>query len=227
MRNTYIYDLPIRIFHWLFSSLFVGAFFIAKTVDDENSLFSYHMLAGVLLAFIVTLRLIWGIFGSKYSRFSSLALRPSDLITYSKEIFTGRKKIWIAHNPASSWAAILMFTFAIGLAVTGYLMSTGHKETFEDAHEVLANGFLATVLLHVSGVAFHMIRHKDGIALSMLDGNKTTPQLTEQGRPHYLISIIFVVLITIFSGYMIQNYNQKEGTLSFFGSQMTLLEVDD
>lgn len=227
MRNTYVYDLPTRIFHWLFSLLFVGAFFIAKTIDDENPLFSYHMLAGLMMSFLVILRLFWGIFGSRYVRFSSLALHPSDLINYIKGVFNGSHKTWPGHNPASSWAALSMLALAIGLGLTGFLMTTGHKETFEDMHELLANLFLGIVMLHVSGVIYHMIRHNDGIAMSMIDGKKKTSNLTEQAKPHYFISILLVLFIAIFSGYLFKQYNPKEGTLSFIGNKMTLIEVED
>ena len=226
MRNTFVYDLPTRIFHWLFSLLFVGAFFIAKTVDDENSLFSVHMMMGLLMAFIVILRLYWGIFGTKYSRFYSFALHPSDLFSYFKGLIDGSKRTWNGHNPASSWAAITMFILTLGLAATGYLMTTGHKEAFENIHEVLANAFLTMVLLHISGVLFHMIRHKDGIAMSMIDGHKKTSNLTGSVRPHYFASVIYLLLITVFSGYLIKQYNSTTGTLSFFGHQMTLIEAE-
>jgi cytochrome b561 len=31
-----VYDWPTRIFHWLFAILFLGAYLIVHTVDDEN-----------------------------------------------------------------------------------------------------------------------------------------------------------------------------------------------
>ena len=71
MNKRLVYDLPMRVFHGIFAALFIVAFLIAKTVDDESAAFSYHMLAGFLLVFTVSLRIIWGFVGSKYSRFSS------------------------------------------------------------------------------------------------------------------------------------------------------------
>ena len=58
MPKKLIYDLPTRLFHWVFAILFVGAFLIAKNADDENSLFFYHMLAGIMLGGLVVLRLL-------------------------------------------------------------------------------------------------------------------------------------------------------------------------
>lgn len=225
MRKTHIYDLPTRIFHWLFATLFMGSFFIAKTIDDESSLFSYHMLGGLILAFLVGIRIIWGILGTKYARFSSFALHPSDLLFYFKGILTGARENWPGHNPASSWAAILMLAFAAGLGITGVFMTAGQKEAFEDAHELLANGFLLTVIVHISGVLIHSIRYKDGIALSMIHGKKQTEiDIEPNNVPRPFVTITFVLLIMIFSGYLVHNYNTQNGKLNLFGIVLTLKE---
>lgn len=225
MKKQLIYDLPTRIFHWTFAGLFIFAFFIAKTIDDENPVFSYHMLAGLMLGGLVALRLIWGVVGTRYARFSSFALRPTDLIEYTKGILTGDKKRWIGHNPASSWAALIMFGSAAMLAVTGVLMSSGAKETYEDAHELFANAFLITVLLHIAGVLLHSFRHQDGIFLTMLHGKK---EQTKEGaeitghRP--VAALLLLVLMGTFASYLAKNYNTKTQELNFFGKTLTLGE---
>src|SRR5689334_6459120 len=148
-RSTLVYDLPTRLFHILFGGLFITAFTIAN-VAEESPAFPYHMLAGALLAALVILRVIWGIAGTRYARFSSFELKPATLIDYFKHIVSGRTRTWAGHNPASSWAAVIMIGLAAGLAVTGVLMING-GERYEDLHELLANAFLATALLHVAG----------------------------------------------------------------------------
>lgn len=227
MRKQLIYDLPTRIFHWGFAGLFVSAFFIAKIVDDDNPVFSYHMLAGLMLAGLVTLRLIWGFVGTKYARFSSFAQRPRDLFSYVKGIFTGSKKRWSGRNPASSWATIIMLGSAMILAITGILMTSGLKETLEDAHELFANVFLVTAILHVAGVLLHALRHQDGIALTMVHGKK------EEAEGHFeisghkpIIAIFLVVLMGAFGGYLTKNYNTTTKHLNFFGKNLSLGEND-
>lgn len=225
MRTQLVYDLPLRFFHWIFAVLFVTAFLIAKTVDDESTVFSYHMLAGFLLVFIVSLRILWGFIGTKYSRFSNFALSPRDFVSYFTGILSGDKRKWAGHNPASSWAAILMFIFAIGLGMTGYLMANGQKETYEDIHELLANAFLVTVLLHIAGVLLHAIRHNDGIGLSMVDGakeNTSTEDAISNSRP--VIAILFIILVSTCALYLINNFNNQNQTLNFFGTQLLLGE---
>jgi len=225
MRKQLIYDLPTRIFHWGFAGIFVFAFYIAKTVDDENPAFSYHMLAGLMLGGLVTLRLIWGFVGTKYARFSSFALHPKDLVSYVKGILTGSKKRWPGHNPASSWSTFIMLGSAMMLAITGVLMTSGAKETFEDIHELFANAFLVTVLLHIAGVSLHALRHQDGIALTMVHGKK------EEAEGHFeisghkpIVALLLIVLMGVFGGYLAKNYDTTTSELNLFGKSLSLGE---
>lgn len=225
MRNQLIYDLPMRIFHWLFAGLFIAAFLIAKTVDDESPVFSYHMLAGLLLGFTVLLRILWGFIGTKHSKFASFAVHPKDLVAYFTGILSGDKRRWAGHNPASSWAAIAMFGLALGLGLTGYLMASGQKETFEDIHELMANGFLVVVLMHIAGIALHAIRHQDGIALTMVDGAKKDLPAAEaisSSRPG--IALLFVGLVLTFATHLAGNFDNQKQTLNVFGTTLELGE---
>lgn len=225
MRNQLVYDLPLRIFHWLFSALFVLSFLIAKTVDDESPAFSYHMLAGILLGFIVCLRMAWGFWGTKHSRFASFALHPSALIKYFAGMFSGNQARWAGHNPASSWAAITMFGLAIALAITGLFMANGQKEEFEDLHELFANAFLVVALLHIAGLILHALRHQDRIALSMIDGAKSGVQPEAAiGSPRSGIGILFLALTLTFASYLLSNFDSRQGTLNFFGTTLQLSE---
>ncbi|MCB0311578.1 MAG: cytochrome b/b6 domain-containing protein, partial [Bdellovibrionales bacterium] len=61
MNEKRIYDFPTRVFHWLFALSFIIAFTIGNTVDDDAALFSYHMLSGLVLCFLLTFRIPWGL----------------------------------------------------------------------------------------------------------------------------------------------------------------------
>ncbi|MBP7845143.1 MAG: cytochrome b/b6 domain-containing protein [Proteobacteria bacterium] len=228
MNKQLVYDLPTRIFHWLFAGLFVCAFMIAKTIDDESPIFSYHMLAGLLLGFVVFLRILWGFVGSKYSRFSSFALHPKDLLAYIKGIFSGEKQKWAGHNPASSWATLAMIGFALGLAFSGYQMASGQKEAYEDLHELFANGFLIVVLLHIAGVVLHAFRHQDRIAMTMIDGTKSEiPLLDRIERPKMGVALVFLVLVAVFAMNLFKNFDSNNQTLKLFGNTLQLGENEE
>ncbi len=113
MKKIVVYDLPTRAFHFLFGFLFIFSFSIGKFVDDDSWLYAYHMLSGFLMAFLIVLRILWGFFGTKYARFKSFQLRPKKLVDYFSSIVSGKTKRELGHNPASSYAAIIMFIMPI------------------------------------------------------------------------------------------------------------------
>jgi len=226
MKRLSVYDLPTRVFHWLFAGLFLTAFVIAKTIDDDSGVFPFHMLAGMTLSFLVTLRVIWGLVGTKHARFSGFALNPKDLIAYLKGVVSGDKRRWAGHNPASSWAAITMMALAIGLGITGYLMTSGSdKDTFKEVHEILANGFIIVVIFHIAGIAVHTLRHKEMIGLSMVDGKKADVRVEDIiPSSKTAIGIFLLALVAGFAINLFNHYDSQTRTLKIFGSTLMLGE---
>lgn len=228
MKNSKAYDFPIRVFHWLFALLFVLSFTIGNFIDDDSMLFAYHMLSGILMVFLVLLRVFWGFVGSTTARFRSFLLRPSDLVDYFISLLTNTNKRHLGHNPASSYAAILMMFFTIGLGSTGLLMSLRiYKHFFEELHELLAHGFLIVVILHIVGVLLHQIRHSDGMAFSMINGRKACVDDEHELKSNHPIIATLLIIVTFSMGsYLLKNYNYSTGTLSVFSKQLKLGESD-
>jgi len=228
MKKITVYDLPTRFFHWAFAFLFLSAFIIVKTVDDESRFFSYHMLAGLTIAFLLVLRTIWGFAGSTYARFSSFRLRPVELLQYFVDAVISKTRNYLGHNPASSYAAVIMFACAGGLATSGILMATGGESDFlEELHELLANIFLISVIVHIGGIVFHHLRHNDSLWSSMFDGKKnikTNKPGIVSTRP--IMGILFVVLTLSWMGYLYNNYNSTTQTLNLMGTELVLGEVE-
>ena len=226
MRQNLVYDLPTRLFHLMFAGLFLTAFAIVKFFDDESPWFNYHSLAGLILGFLVLLRVLWGLIGTKHARFSDFVLNPMHLIHYFRDLLRGEKKRWAGHNPATSWAGIVMMLMAAGLAITGYLMANvSNKERFEDFHELLANSFMIVVVLHVLGIIIHTIRYREMIGLSMIDGQKEnikSDQVISSSRSS--IALLLIGLVFVFGLYLNKNYNAQTRSLKFFGATLQLTE---
>lgn len=226
--KTTVYDWPTRIFHWLFALLFLGAYLIAETIDDESSLFTLHMMAGLTIGFLLVLRIFWGFMGTTYARFSSFKLNPAELIRYLKDIVVSKTKRYLGHNPASSYAAVIMFICAAGLAFTGVMMTGGGESDFyEDTHELLANIFLISVLVHVGGIIFHHIKHRDSLWSSMFDGKKKAlPEKMGITSSKRLAGILFLLLTLSWTGYLYSSYDSVNQTINVFGQKMNLGEEE-
>lgn len=228
MERELVYDLPTRVFHWCFAGLFAAAFTIARTIDDASLVFTWHMLAGLTAGFLVLLRIVWGFTGTRHARFADFVLNPVALMRYFGAILGGAKRRWAGHNPASSWAALAMMTLALGLVTTGWLMTSGDKETFEDFHELFANAFLVVVVLHLAGVVLHKLRHGEMLALSMLDGRKAAVPVGEaiaSGRN--AVGALFLALVAGFVLVLWNNFDPGERVLRLYGTTLQLGEADD
>lgn len=228
MSKLKVYDLPTRLFHWMFAGLFLGAFFIAKVIDDDSPTYPVHMLLGLVLGTVVLFRLVWGFVGSRYARFSSFALKPHELFEYFRQLITGKTARALGHNPASSWAALIMMTSALGLVTTGILMTTSNKDTFKEIHELFANTFILVVIAHVAGVILHTLRHKDWIGLSMVTGQKLAVEgQKEIERSHWTAAVLYLAIVGAFAFHLARNYDSNKQALFLFGQTLHLGETEE
>ena len=73
---------------------------------------------------------------------------------------------------------VLLLLAITGLSLTGHLLTTDAfwgSTTMEEIHEALANGILALVVLHVSGVIVESLRHRENLVRAMITGKKKVP----------------------------------------------------
>ncbi len=173
MKNILVWDLPIRLFHWTFAGSLSAALAIGFLVDDDSPVFQLHMLFGLVAAFALVVRLILGIAGSRYNRFTAMPLQPVEVVRYVFDAFTGKARRYIGHNPGCSSAAILMFTLVPLLVASG---AGWLGETGAELHEGLAIALGVTIGAHILGIVWHSIRHKEALALSMVTGRKEGPE---------------------------------------------------
>ncbi len=226
MNRKLVYDLPTRAFHWVFAGLFITAFTIAKTIDDESASFSWHMLAGLTLAPVVLLRMLWGVVGTKHARFSDFVLAPGELLRYFRGIFSGDKAHWVGHNPASSWAALAMMGLVLAQVLTGWLMASGgDPEVLEDLHELTANALIILAVLHVAGVVLHRLRHGEMIGRSMVDGRKAHVPDSEAIRsPRTVFGLMFIAIVAAFALQLWNNFDSDRRVVTVFGTALQLGE---
>jgi cytochrome b len=168
-----VWDLFVRVFHW---SL-VASFSIAFLTGDEME--TLHIWAGYAAAGLVTLRLVWGLIGSKYARFAQFVRSPASVLRYMGDIATGREARYIGHNPAGGAMVLALLTMLVVLSITGILMTTPaywHSKPLEEIHEVIANLTLGLVILHIAGVALASVRHHESLVRAMITGRKRAPE---------------------------------------------------
>ncbi len=182
-----VWDLPIRLFHWLLVAGFITAY-----VSGEYRYGDVHVLVGYALCVLLAARLVWGFIGGRYARFSSFIFSPAETLAYVRAMRAGNPKHYFGHNPAGALMvfallALLAMIFVSGLLTLAtidfegpllFLANQVSDETsyaIREVHEFLTNVAVALIALHVMGVVAGSIQHKENLVRAMITGKKTQP----------------------------------------------------
>jgi cytochrome b len=178
-QSVKVWDLPIRIFHWL---LVIG-FFIAYLTEDD--LLVLHVWAGYLVFGLLVFRLIWGFVGNQYARFANFLCKPSQSIAYVKDVIAFKAKHYIGHNPAGAMMIVVLLFSLLVTCITGFavygadqaagplaIIGSSNEKLWEEVHEFFANFTLLLVVIHVAGVAFESYLHRENLVKAMWNGYK-------------------------------------------------------
>lgn len=178
-----VWDIFVRFFHW---SL-VLAFIVAYATEDD--VLFLHVWAGYFVAILLLSRIIWGLIGSKYARFTDFVTSPRKAVRYVFDALCLRARRYIGHNPAGGLMIItligsLALTVISGMAIyavaehAGPLapVFTGSGETLEEfleeTHEFFANFALFLVFIHIVGVVLESLIHRENLVVAMINGKK-------------------------------------------------------
>lgn len=178
-----VWDPAVRIFHW---SLVCFVLITFVTGDD---FLGFHVLAGYAVLSLLLFRVVWGLIGPKYARFSEFLYPPRVVLNYLKNLITCRAKRYLGHGPAGgSMVITLMITLLLvclsGLGVyggeesagpfAGFLAGAGHFwiEVLEEVHEFLAGLVVLLVGFHIGGVLLSSLAHGENLIKSMITGYK-------------------------------------------------------
>ena len=189
-----IWDLPIRLWHWILTGSLIAASVIALALGEHSSLFPYHSILGLVMGLMVILRLLWGVIGTRHARLGSLAFSPGALLSYLRGVAFGGAPRFAGHNPGAAYATIAMLILILVISGTGIALSQGN-EGLKELHEISVYALLAVAGAHILGVIAHTVRHHEPIALSMIHGKKIAEpgQAIISSRP--VPALLFLALV--------------------------------
>lgn len=131
----------------------------------------------------MVIRLLWGLIGTRYARFSSFFPTPTRLKRHVSALSVRRTdEQHLGHNPLAAIMILSLWAVIIGLGITGYLMESaffsntellGNEDLLEDAHELLANSLYLLVPLHVIAAIVMSYWQRQNLIKSMVTGKKT------------------------------------------------------
>jgi len=189
-RAVKVWDLPVRLFHWVLVALFAFMFFSGKM---KGNWMEWHMYAGYMILALVLFRILWGFAGSTYARFSSFLAGPSAGIAFVRKLLSRSPVHVPGHNPLGGWMVLVLLLVLLAQAGTGLFSNDDisiegplYKFVSKDLSDRLTSFhyynfyvLLALAAVHIAAVAFHVFVKKENLVSAMFTGVKKLDAATE------------------------------------------------
>jgi cytochrome b len=199
-KRILVWDLPTRVFHWLLVLNFLGAY----VTGDSERWALLHVTCGYTLLGLIVFRLVWGVAGTRYARFSEFLPRPSAVIRYIYALIQGQPKHYVGHNPAGAVAILALLLLSLVVALSGWMAYDDiGGDWLEQLHEAASSLMLAIVAMHVAGVLISSRLHRENLVRAMIDGRKQAEinQAIPSSRP-----MVAVLMLASFIGFWLWSF---------------------
>ena len=164
-----VWDAAVRVLHWSLVLTVAAAWLTRHSPGRWHEWIGYATLA------IVAARTSWGFAGRSYARFSDFVRAPSPTAAYTRDLLARREPRFIGHNPLGGWMVVALLAMVALVGFTGWLYTTDRfwgVPWVEELHETLSDILFAFVGLHILGVAYTSVRHRENLVSAMFHGRK-------------------------------------------------------
>ncbi|MFL5217761.1 MAG: cytochrome b/b6 domain-containing protein [Microvirga sp.] len=161
-----VWDLPIRIVHWLLAALIAFSWWSVKNHHTD-----WHIWSGIAILTLLLFRLLWGFVGSSTARFSRFVRGPRAIADFVRGRWSGA-----GHSPLGALSVLAMFlavAVQVGLGLISededglfsgplaHLVSTDTSDAARDIHEFwFEYVILPLIVLHLAAIVFYRLRGK-------------------------------------------------------------------
>ena len=210
IRNKKIWDLPLRLFHISLILLVIGSMSSAKM-----NMLDLHQYFGVALLGLVFFRILWGFFGTFYSRFTSFNLSIVDALSQ----FSKTNNITSIRTPIGCYSTIIIMMVLLSISVSGLFSS---DDILYDAplsfltpnltsdwtyiHNILHYLLYTLIGIHIFAILYYQIVKKMKIIERVLDGYSRIEKINIVSINEKPLIGIFLLLILTFSPILILLY---------------------
>lgn len=194
-QGILVWDLPVRVFHWLLALSFAGAY---VTAESERWRL-VHVTLGYTVGGLIVFRLLWGLVGTRHARFASFVRGPAAVLRYLRSLLSARPEHHVGHNPAGALAIVALLALGAMLVFTGW--STYNEvggDWLEELHEGVANTMLAVVLVHIAAVLLSSRLHHENLVRAMITGRKQGEPTESARRPWRVLGVLLLAAVLAF-----------------------------
>lgn len=187
MRRIKVWDLPVRLFHWLLVALILAAW-VTQYLDRMD----LHVWIGEWILTLLLFRVVWGFVGSDTARFSGFLRSPLAGLRHLAHLGRREPDRGIGHNAAGGWMVLVMLAL-IGVQVgtglcandlddggdtEGPLMHLVGKDRSDWLTHIHALNFTlieVVIALHVLAIVVYAVLKRQNLVRPMVTGTKLMP----------------------------------------------------
>ncbi len=215
MKSVRVWDIPIRLFHWILVALLIISFYTGLTGGFE--IMDYHMLSGYCVLTLVIFRIVWGLIGSYHARFINFVKGPVSVFSHLLQL-KDKSSPSQGHNPLGALSILAMLLVLLIQASTGlfanddimlegplaYLVSYDMSRTLTAIHKSNIWVIGGLVSLHIVAIACYQFIRGEPLLKAMITGNKSLPdQISSTPAPNLTREIVLgAVTLTISAAFV-------------------------
>jgi len=198
-QKKIVWDLPVRLFHWVLVVLFAAAWL---TAEQGPAWMDRHMQVGYSIMALVLFRLLWGLYGSDQAKFVTFLRGPGKVFAYVKNLLRSGADQSVGHNPLGGWSVVAMLSLLLFQASTGLFanddiynegpltgwVSNATSGLLTKIHKLNFNLLLAIIAIHIVAVLAYLLVKKENLIKPMFSGFKELEahQPASRQRPWWL-----------------------------------------
>lgn len=164
-----VWSGSLRVLHWTLAASVIASFATHEGGGRAHEILGYIALGAAAL------RVVAGVAGGPRWRFGGFVRGPSDTLAYAKLVVARREPRYLGHNPLGGWMIVALLGATIAASLSGWLYTTDAYwgvEWVEELHGALGDALVPLFVLHVSGVVFASVRHRESLVGAMIHGRK-------------------------------------------------------
>ena len=183
-RRVRVWDLPVRLFHWLTAGLV-----LALWLTERWNWMDWHVMAGETLLGLVLFRLFWGLAGSETARFVRFLASPAAALRHLRRLFVREPDHEAGHNAAGGWMVMVLLLLLLAECLSGIFVNNDVADQgpftnvapvwvlnlVTDLHAILFQVLVGAVVLHVAVIGVYALAKGQNLVRPMITGWKILP----------------------------------------------------
>lgn len=195
-----VWDLPVRVFHWVnlilvFTLLFIGLIMLFKQelgitgLEAKVGLKTCHVVVGYIFTVNLLLRFVWGFFGNRLVKVSEAVPSLRQILGYLGALKQGRNPQYLGHNPLGKLAVFVIVSMLSIIMLSG-LIRAGTDIYYPPF------GSIVTQYIALDGVDSASLKPYDVTGVNSDKSAQLKPYKSLAGTIH-LYSVYFLLLILV------------------------------